>query len=64
MTQRERRRHRRRPQGSPGKKILLALGVLAAVAGIGVAAAAAWVISIYNSAPALAELKQIGRAHV
>jgi penicillin-binding protein 1A len=64
MTQRERRRHRHRPQGSPGKKILLAVGVLAAVAGIGVAAAAAWVISIYNSAPALAELKPIKKGTI
>jgi penicillin-binding protein 1A len=64
MTQRARRRHRRRPQGSPGKKILLASAVLLALAGVGVAAAAAWVLSVYNSAPSLAALKPITKGTV
>jgi penicillin-binding protein 1A len=64
MTQRARRRHRRRPQGSPGKKILLAFGILLAVIAIGVAAAAAWVISVYDSAPSLASLKPITKGTV
>src|SRR5690349_13627763 len=64
MTQRARRRHRRRPQGSPGKKVLLACAVLVALVGIGVAAAAAWVISVYNSAPSLAALKPITKGTV
>ncbi len=63
MTQRQRRRLRRR-RGSPGKKILLAIGILAAVVGIGVGAAAAWVISIYDSAPALASLQPIKKGRI
>ena len=63
MTQRARRRLRRR-RGSPGKKILLAFGVLAAIVGIGLGAAAAWVISIYDSAPALAQLKPIKKGTI
>jgi penicillin-binding protein 1A len=64
MTQRARRRHRRRPQGSPGKKVLLASVVVVALVGIGVAAAAAWVLSVYNSAPSLAALKPITKGTV
>jgi penicillin-binding protein 1A len=64
MTQRARRRLRRRNHGSPGRKILLAFGVIAAVAAIGVAAAAAWVINVWDSAPALAELKPITKGTI
>jgi penicillin-binding protein 1A len=64
MTQRARRRHRRRPRGSPGKKILLGGVVLLAIVGIGVGAAAAWVLSVYNSAPALGQLKPIKKGTV
>ena len=63
MTQRQRRRLRRR-RGSPGKKILLGFGVIAAVVGIGIGAAAAWVISIYDSAPALAQLHPIKKGRI
>jgi penicillin-binding protein 1A len=64
MTQRARRRQRRRPRGSVGKKVLLGVGIVAVVAGIGLAAAAAWVVSIYDSAPALGELKPIKKGTI
>ncbi len=63
MTQRQRRRLRRR-RGSPGKKILLGIGILAAIGGIALGAAAAWVISIYDSAPALGSLKPIKKGRI
>lgn len=63
MTQRAHRR-RRRLQDSGRKKLLLALGVPLAVVGIGVVAGAAWVISVYNSAPSLASLKPITKGAV
>jgi penicillin-binding protein 1A len=44
--------------------VLLAFAILAAMAGIGVAVAAVWVISIYNEAPALASLKPITKGTV
>ena len=64
MTQRARRRLRRRTRGSPGRKVLLAFGVIVAIAAIGVAVAAAWVINVYNSAPALADLKPITKGTI
>ena len=42
----------------------MALGVPLAVVGIGVVAGAAWVISVYNSAPSLASLKPITKGAV
>jgi penicillin-binding protein 1A len=63
MTQRARRR-RRRLRESGRKKLLLALGVPLALAGISVLAGAAWVISIYDSAPSLATLQPITRGEV
>jgi len=59
MTQRARRRHRRRPRSSIGRKILLGLGVVVLLGAIGVAAAAGWVLSIYNSAPSIDSLQAI-----
>jgi penicillin-binding protein 1A len=64
MTRRARRRHRRRSRGSAGKKVLLALGVLGALIGFGVAATAAWVIKIYDSAPALGQLHPIKKGTI
>ena len=63
MTQRARRRLRRR-RGSPGKKILLAFGVLAAVVAIGLGAAAAWVISSTTRRPPLGPLKPIKKGTI
>jgi penicillin-binding protein 1A len=63
MTQRARRR-RRRLQDSGRKKLLLALGLPLAVVGIGIIAGAAWLISIYNSAPSLASLRPITKGAV
>lgn len=53
------RQRQRRSQGSVGKKILLALGVLLAVIGIAAGSAALWVLDIANSAPSIDELKPI-----
>src|SRR5919198_546861 len=64
MTQRARRRLRRRARGSPVRKILLAFGVIGAVVAIGVAAAAAWVINVWDSAPSLADLKPITKGTI
>jgi penicillin-binding protein 1A len=64
MTQRARRRLRRRTRGSPGRKILLGFGVIAAIVGIGGAVAAAWVISVWDSAPSLANLKPITKGTI
>ena len=63
MTQRARSR-RRRLRDSGRKKLLLALGVPLAVVGIGVLGGAAWVISVYDSAPSLASLQPITKGAV
>src|SRR5262245_4125259 len=63
MTQRARRR-RRRLRDSGRKKLLLGLGVPLTVVGFGAIAGAAWVISVYNSAPSLASLEPITRGAV
>src|SRR5919109_1305604 len=63
MTQRARRR-RRRLRTSGRKKLLLALGVPLTVAGIGLVGAAAWVISVYESAPSIASLQPITKGAV
>jgi penicillin-binding protein 1A len=63
MTQRARRR-RRRLKSSGRKKLLLALGLPFALAGIGVVAGAVWVISVYDSAPSLASLRPITKGSV
>src|SRR3954453_16065797 len=63
MTQRARRR-RRRLQSSGRKKLLLGLGVPLVMVGIGAVGAAAWVISVYNSAPSIASLRPITKGAV
>jgi penicillin-binding protein 1A len=63
MSQRSRRR-RRRLRESGRKKFLLALGVPLALAGIAVLAGAAWVISVYDSAPSLASLQPITKGAI
>jgi penicillin-binding protein 1A len=63
MTQRARRR-RRRLRDSGRKKLLLGLGIPFTMVGIGVVAAAAWVISVYDSAPSLANLEPITKGAV
>jgi penicillin-binding protein 1A len=63
MTQRSRRRRQRRRE-SGRKKFLLALGIPFAVLGIGIVAGAAWVISVYDSAPSLATLQPITKGAV
>ncbi|MGH2955313.1 MAG: transglycosylase domain-containing protein [Solirubrobacterales bacterium] len=63
MSQRARRRHRR-SRGSVGKKVLLAFGVLLAVAGIAAASVGLWVQDIRASAPPLDTLKPIDRGEV
>jgi penicillin-binding protein 1A len=63
MTQRARRR-RRRLKTSGRKKLLLALGVPLTLVGIGVVAGAAWLISVYDSAPSLASLEPITKGAV
>jgi penicillin-binding protein 1A len=63
MTQRARRR-RRRLRDSGRKKLLLALGVPLTMVAIGAVAAAAWVISVYNSAPSIASLRPITKGAV
>jgi penicillin-binding protein 1A len=60
MTQRARKRLRR-SRGSAGNKILLALGVLVAVAGLGVASIGAWVLDVMASAPSIDELRPIDK---
>ena len=64
MTLRARRRLRGHKRGSPGKKILLAVAVIFAVGAIGIGAAAAWVISVYDSAPPLSSLKPIKKGQI
>jgi penicillin-binding protein 1A len=59
MTQRARRRRRGRSPRSVRKKVLLALSVVLAFLLLGAAAGAAWVWSVYQSAPALSSLKPI-----
>src|SRR5213593_3505751 len=63
MTQRARRR-RQRLQGSGRKKILLALGLPLALAGLGATVGVVWLISVYNSAPSIASLRPITRGAV
>jgi penicillin-binding protein 1A len=63
MTQRARRR-RRRLRDSGRKKLLLGLGIPFTMVGIGVLAAAGWVISVYDSAPSLANLEPITKGAV
>jgi len=63
MTQRARSR-RRRLRDSGRKKLLLALGVPFVVVGIGVLGGAAWLISVYDSAPSLASLQPITKGAV
>jgi penicillin-binding protein 1A len=63
MTQQARRR-RRRLRDSGRKKLLLALGLPFAVVGIGVIAGAAWLVSVYDSAPSLASLRPITKGAV
>ena len=55
------RRIRRRSQGSPGKKIALAFGVLFAIICIGVASIGLWAYDVAASAPSLDELKPIDK---
>src|SRR3954451_19334364 len=65
MTLRARRRLRgSHKRGSPGKKILLAFAVIFAVGAIGIGAAAAWVISVYDSAPPLSSLHPIKKGRI
>jgi penicillin-binding protein 1A len=63
MTQRARRR-RRRLRDSGRKKLLLGLGLPLSVVGIGAIAGAVWVISVYDSAPSLANLEPITKGAV
>jgi penicillin-binding protein 1A len=63
MTQRARRR-RRRLRDSGRKKLLLGLGIPFTMVAIGVIAAAGWVISVYDSAPSLANLEPITKGAV
>src|SRR4051812_12303268 len=63
MTQRARRR-RRRLRDSGRKKLMLALGIPLSVAGIGIAAGAIWLVSVYDSAPSLANLRPITKGAV
>ncbi len=63
MSQRSQRR-RRRLRDSGRKKFLLALGVPLSLVGIAVLAGAAWVISVYDSAPSLASLQPITKGAV
>src|SRR6266545_472574 len=63
MTQRARRR-RRRLRDSGRKKILLALGLPLALAGLGATVGVVWLLSIYNSAPSLASLRPITKGAV
>ncbi len=59
MSRRERQRRRRRNKGGPQQVLLLGLGLLAAVAGMAVAAVIGWVVSIANTAPKLDTSKPI-----
>jgi penicillin-binding protein 1A len=59
MTQRARRRHRR--SGHKRSKILLGLGVAAAMAAIGVLSVGLWALSIAAEAPPIEELKPVDR---
>src|SRR5882757_6224905 len=63
MTQRARRR-RRRLRESGRKKLLLGLGLPFAMAGVAIAIGLAWVISVYDSAPSLANLQPITKGAV
>jgi penicillin-binding protein 1A len=58
MTQRGRRRHRRSRKPS---KILLGLGVLAALSAIGVLSAGIWVLSVAAEAPPIEDLRPVDR---
>src|SRR4051812_28197986 len=64
MTLRARKRQRGHKRGSPGKKVLLAFVIIFAIVGIGIGAAAAWVISVYDSAPPLSSLHQIKKGRI
>jgi penicillin-binding protein 1A len=59
MTQRTRRRHRRRP--GIGGKLLLVGGVVIAVLAVAVMAAASWVLDIADEAPSLSTCKPVSR---
>ncbi len=61
MTSRARKRHRRSRNGSVGKKILLGLTVVLALAGIALAGVGFWVQDILASAPSVDELKPIDK---
>ena len=58
MTQRARRRHRR---GHKPSKILLGIGVLAALIAIGVLSAGIWVLSVAAEAPPIEDLRPVDR---
>ncbi len=58
MSARSRRRQQQR-QGSVGKKILLAFGVVFALIGVAAASAALWVFDVAASAPSIDTLKPI-----
>jgi penicillin-binding protein 1A len=59
MTHRARRRHRR--SGRKRNKILLGLGVAAAMAAIGVLSVGVWALSVAAEAPPIEELKPVDR---
>ncbi|HVV90223.1 MAG TPA: transglycosylase domain-containing protein [Solirubrobacterales bacterium] len=59
MTQRGRRRQRRR--GSVGTKVAIVAGVLLAVIAIAVIGVTSWVLNVAADAPSLASCKQAGR---
>src|SRR5436190_22864415 len=63
MTQRARRR-RRRIRDSGRKKILLALGLPVAMLAVGLVVGAAWILSVYDSAPSIASLRPITKGAV
>jgi penicillin-binding protein 1A len=63
MTARARRRQRR-SQGSPGKKIAIAFGVVVAIVGLGIAGVGAWVLDVRADAPSIDELKAIDSGEV
>jgi penicillin-binding protein 1A len=53
------RRRRRKPPTSPWRKVAIPLGVLAALVMVASGMAAAWALSVYNSAPPLSSLKRV-----
>lgn len=63
MTQRARRR-RGRSRGSVGRRVVLGLGVIVAIAGIGAAAVALWVLDVRASSPSLGTLKPIDQGAI